>query len=62
MGDSNTRSKIKLTVSSYEWEGKEEFTYEIRGWNVCYSKVGFDSYEKAKQEGELKLKELTHAN
>jgi len=51
------KNKIKLTISDYEFEGKEEYTYEIRGYNIYFSKVGFSSYDEAKKEGELKLKE-----
>jgi len=55
-----TKSNLTLTITPYKWEDREEFTYEIRGWNVFHSKVGFKSYEEAKAEGELKLKELTN--
>ena len=51
------KDKIKLTISDYEFEDKEEYTYEIRGYNIYFSKVGFSSYDEAKKEGELKLKE-----
>jgi hypothetical protein len=51
------KNKIELTISDYEWEGKNEYTYEIRGYNIYFSKVGFSSYDEAKKEGELKLKE-----
>jgi len=52
------KNKIELTISDYEWEGKNEYTYEIRGYNIYFSKVGFSSYNEAKKEGELKLKEF----
>ena len=51
------KNKIELIISDYEWEGKNEYTYEIRGYNIYFSKVGFSSYDEAKKEGELKLKE-----
>jgi hypothetical protein len=50
--------EIKLTISPYEWEGKEEFTYEVRGFNIYHSKVGFKTYKEAEKEGKLKLEEL----
>ena len=52
------KNKIELTISDYECEGKNEYTYEIRGYNIYFSKVGFSSYNEAKKEGELKLKEF----
>jgi len=51
------KNKIELTISDYEWEGKTEYTYEIRGYNVYFSEVGFISYDDAKEKGETKLKE-----
>jgi hypothetical protein len=50
--------EIKLTISPYEWEGKEEFTYEVRGFNIYHSKVGFKTYKEAEKECKLKLEEL----
>ena len=50
--------ELKLTISPYEWEGKEEFTYEVRGFNFYYSKVGFQTYKEAEKEGKLKVEEL----
>jgi len=47
----------KLTISEYEWESKIEYTYEIRGYNIYFSKVGFKTYEEAKKEGKYKLNE-----
>jgi hypothetical protein len=51
------RNKPKLRISEYEWEGEIEYTYEIRGYNICFSKVGFKTYEDAQKEGEDKLNE-----
>ena len=50
-------NKIKLTISDYEWEGKTQYTYEIRGYNIYFSEVGFNTYDDAKRKGETKLKE-----
>jgi len=54
--------ELKLTISPYEWEGKEEFTYEVRGFNIFYSKVGFQTYEEAEKEGKLKVEEFINQN
>ena len=51
------KNKIELTISDYEWGDKTEYTYEIRGFNIYFSKVGFSSYDEANKEGRLKLKE-----
>ena len=51
------KNKPKLTISDYEFEGETEYTYEIRGYNIYFSKVGFNTYDEAKNEGEKKLAE-----
>jgi hypothetical protein len=51
------KNKPKLTISDYEFEGKTEYTYEIRGYNIYFSKVGFNTYDEANKEGEKKLAE-----
>ena len=51
------KNKPKLTISDYEFEGKIEYTYEIRGHNVYFSKVGFNTYDEAEKEGKEKLTE-----
>jgi hypothetical protein len=58
MEDLNIKSNLTLTITPYEWEGNEEFTYEVRGWNIYHSKVGFKTIKEAEIEGKLKLKEL----
>ena len=51
------KNKPKLTIIDYLWKDKTEYTYEIRGYNIYFSKVGFATYDEAKKEGEEKLKE-----
>jgi hypothetical protein len=51
------KNKPKLSISEYEWEGEIEYTYEIRGYNVYFSKVSFKTYEDAQKEGKEKLSE-----
>ena len=51
------KNKPKLIISDYEWEGKIEYTYEIRGFNIYFSKVGFNTYDEAEKEGKKKLTE-----
>ena len=51
------KNKPKLIISDYEWEGKIEYAYEIRGYNIYFSKVGFTTYDDAKKEGETKHNE-----
>ena len=53
-------NKIKLAISPYIYDGIEEFTYEIRGLNIYYSEVGFESYNNAENIGKIKLKEMLH--
>ena len=48
-------NKLKLIISDYEFDGKIEYTYEIIGYNIYFSSVGFNSYDEAKKEGEEKL-------
>jgi hypothetical protein len=50
-------NKPKLIISDYEWEGNTEYTFEIVGYNIYFSSVGFNTYDEAKKEGEQKLKE-----
>ena len=50
-------NKPKLIISDYEWEDNIEYTYEIIGYNIYFSSVGFNTYDEAKKEGEQKLKE-----
>lgn len=52
MGEKNNP---KLIISDYEWEGNTEYTFEIVGYNIYFSSVGFNTYEEAKEEGEKKL-------
>jgi len=51
------KNKIELRISNYQWNGKEEYTYEIIGYNIYFSEVGFSSYDEAKKKGKLKLKQ-----
>lgn len=48
-------NKLKLIISDYEFDGQIEYTYEIIGYNIYFSSVGFNSYDEAKKEGEEKL-------
>lgn len=51
-------NKLKLIISDYEWEGKTEYTFEVIGYNIYFSTVGFNTYDEAKEEGEKKLKTI----
>jgi hypothetical protein len=50
----------KLIISDYEWDGKIEYTYEIRGYRTYFSKVGFNTRDEAEKEGKKKLAEYTN--
>lgn len=52
------KNKPKLIISDYEWEGNTEYTFEIVGYNVYFSSVGFNTYDEAKIEGEKKIVNL----
>lgn len=51
-------NKLKLIISDYEWEGNTEYTYEVIGYNIYFSSVGFNTHDEAKKEGEEKLKTM----
>lgn len=51
-------NKLNLIISDYEFDGKIEYTYEIIGYNIYFSTVGFNTYDEAKEEGEKKLKTI----
>ena len=47
--------KLEIKISPYEWEGETEFTYEIRGYNIYYSTVGFKTQEEAQIAAEERV-------
>lgn len=51
------KNKPELTISDYEFDGKVEYTYEIRGYNIYFSEVGFNTYDEAEKKGKKKLAE-----
>jgi hypothetical protein len=57
----NKENKINLIISDYRWEDKLEYTYEIRGYNIYFSEIGFNSYDEAKKEGEIKLNQIKNS-
>ena len=51
------KPETTYTITPYDWEGETEYNYEIRGYNIYYSKVGFKTYKEAEIEAIEKIKE-----